>query len=85
MLYAPQALSFELLCSGAAPETYAVSRDEALQLVRDAADALSAVGLAWPTEEHLLTPAPRLAELIRRSRDLTEQKAPETADVVAGV
>lgn len=84
VLYAPQALTFELLVSGAEPTTFTVTRQDALTLVREAAAALAAAGLPWEEQEQLLTPAPRLAELIHRSRQLSEQQAPEAAASTEG-
>lgn len=66
-------LEFELISRGTTGSTsFTLTREEALQLVADAANAAAEAGLPWETEEILLTPAPRLVDLIKRSRNLTE-------------
>ncbi len=42
----------------------------ALALVAQASQTASEAGLGWRTEPLVLTPAPRLVELIRRSQDI---------------
>lgn len=65
-------LEFELVHHGTAGSTpFTLTRIEALQLVADAAAAAAAAGLPWESEEVLLTPAPRLVDLITRSRMLS--------------
>lgn len=62
-------LEFELVRRGRAESsTFTLDRKTALDLVNAAAEASKKAGLAWEPEEVLLAPAPRLVELIRRSR-----------------
>lgn len=62
-------LEFQLVGRGSGDLTsFSLSRSEALELVATAAEQAAAAGLAWHQEELLLRPAPRLVELVRRSR-----------------
>jgi CRISPR-associated protein Csb1 len=63
---------FELLArDGSEPTVVDLSREGAARIVAEAAKALSQHGMAWESEEIRLEPAPKLAELIRRSRQNT--------------
>ncbi|HVX23556.1 MAG TPA: type I-U CRISPR-associated RAMP protein Csb1/Cas7u [Acidimicrobiales bacterium] len=63
---------FELLRrDGGDPVPFELSGDAALDLVRESAGRASELGLGWVEEELLLVPTERLAELVRRSRNLT--------------
>ena len=79
VLYAPEPLQVELLVSGQPPQPLAVGRQDALDLMRQAAERLREVGLGWSTDEVVLTPTERLAELVGRSRALAE-RAPAGAE-----
>lgn len=71
VLYASDDLSFELVRRGSTPATaFTLDRASAVELLRGAAAAASAAGLAWESEEILLQPADRLVKLIRESRRL---------------
>lgn len=63
-------ISFELLRRGDETVTFTLDRESALALLAEARDAAVAAGLAWESDEILLQPTDRLAELIRRSRDV---------------
>ena len=71
---APSAsLEFELLSRGGGePERFTLDREEALALVKSAADGAAAAGLPWMDEELLLEPAGRLVDLVVRSRALSD-------------
>lgn len=71
-------LELELLGRAGERRSVGVSRADALSLLAQAAEALSAAGLGWETEEVLLQPTPRLVELIRLSRDLAARSTPES-------
>lgn len=57
---------------GDEPETFEPDPSAVGALVAEAAAAAAAAGLAWHDEEVRLTPATKLAELVRRSRELFE-------------
>lgn len=62
---------FELLWrDGGEPTLFTLSGDAALALVEESAAEAGRLGLGWADEELLLRPSDRLAELVRRSRDL---------------
>ena len=70
--------SLELLKrDGSTGEMVDVNRDSAAQILLEAAEHSGAMGIAWETNEIRLVPAPKLIELIRRSRKVaaTEQPA----------
>ncbi len=64
-------LEFELVAGGGERATFGLTPDEALTLVRDAAEAADRAGLAWRVGERTLRPSARLVELVRRSQDVT--------------
>ena len=69
LLIPSQPQKFELLSrDGSGPSTVGVSRESAAALVNDASRALGEHGLSWEPNEIRLVPAPKLSELIRRSR-----------------
>lgn len=73
VLVAQAPLRFELVGrGGGAPEPFDLTAGEAVALVDEAAAAADEAGLAWRDGELLLRPHDRLAELIRRSRQVTE-------------
>lgn len=53
---------------GGATQAFQIDRVGALALLREAAASAAATGLAWTRSPATLKPAPKLAELIRRSR-----------------
>ena len=61
---------------GSAGEVVAVDRDTAAQVLRDASAYASNNGVGWATEEIRLVPAPKLLELIRRSRKVAASEQP---------
>ncbi len=62
---------------GSTGEMVDVNRDSAAQILLDATEHSEAMGILWETNEIRLVPAPKLIELIRRSRKVaaTEQPA----------
>lgn len=63
-------LEFELIGRSGARRSVQISRAQALDLLRVAAEAATDAGIGWSNEEVSLQPAPRLVELIGRSRQL---------------
>ena len=61
---------------GSAGEVVEVDRASSARILREAADQATAAGSGWKAEEIRLVPAPKLLELIRRSR---KQSATEPA------
>ena len=61
---------------GSAGEVVAVDRETAAQVLRDACAYASNSGVGWETEEIRLLPAPKLLELIRRSRKVAASEQP---------
>ena len=62
---------------GSAPESVDIDRESASQILGQAAQASSDLGLAWETAEIRLQPAPKLLELLRRSREVSARETPE--------
>lgn len=61
---------FELLRrDGSEPEQISIDRNGVIELVRQASEASARAGLPWATRDLTLTPAPKLVELVRLSRD----------------
>ncbi len=79
-------LSLEVVDRDGAVRPVALDRDGANQLVRDAAAAAAAHGLVWDATPIDLTPAPKLAHIIRESRKLAsaEGDGEGEADADAG-
>jgi CRISPR-associated protein Csb1 len=64
-------LSFEILSSeGGTPRRVGLDRTNAKQLLEAATAAASERGFRWDLEPVVLAPAPKLVELIRKSREL---------------
>lgn len=63
-------LEFELMGRSGTRRTVEVDRAEALGLVQQATAEAAEAGLDWLAEELLLQPAPRLVQLIKKSREL---------------
>ncbi len=61
---------------GSAPEMVNVDRESTAQILAEAAQASAAAGLGWETAEIKLEPAPKLLELLRRSREVSAREAP---------
>lgn len=69
--------SLELLGrDGSVGETVDVSRDGAAKILASAAAHAKEMGIGWETESVRLTPAPKLIELIRRSRKVAAVEQP---------
>lgn len=65
-------LEFEVLGRAGERRPLEVGRADALALLEAASSAAATAGLDWLGEEVLLEPAPRLVQLIERSRDLAK-------------
>ena len=57
--------------NGAESEAFAVDRAQSAEILRQASDHADRVGLRWESREIRLSPAPKLLELIRRSRKVS--------------
>ena len=67
----------ELLSRDGSPgEAVDVDRDTAARILSEAAAHAAEAGIGWETEEVRLVPAPKLVELIRRSRKLSATEQP---------
>lgn len=62
---------------GSAPNVVDIDRAAAASIVRQAADEATAEGLGWETGQIRLEPAPKLVELICRSREVLRAEPPE--------
>ncbi|WP_437897444.1 type I-G CRISPR-associated RAMP protein Csb1/Cas7g [Sorangium sp. So ce124] len=70
-LVAEEPLVFELVGrTGGEPVRFSLSRDKAAALLKDAEQRARKLGLGWDPTPVTLTPAPKLASLIRKSREL---------------
>ncbi len=61
---------------GSAPETVDVDRSVAQDILARAAERAAQTGLGWETDEIRLVPAPKLVELIKRSRKVAAAEPP---------
>jgi len=78
---AEEPLAFELLGrDGESEGPYKLDSDAAVDLVQQAAEAAEGVGMGWPTDPVDLVPAPKLVELIRRSRKVAVSSEAEDGD-----
>ena len=71
----PPRLEF-LLRDGSPAETAEVDREAAAEILSAAADDAAANGIGWSTDDIRLVPAPKLIELIRRSRKVSAAENP---------
>lgn len=62
---------------GSAPTRVELGRDSAAALLTAASDAAAELGLAWADDEIRLRPAPKLIELVKRSRAVAADVTPE--------
>jgi CRISPR-associated protein Csb1 len=62
--------ALEVITADGSGEQYALTPDDANDLVSQAGAACAAAGLAWMREPLQLRPAPKLAALVRRSREV---------------
>lgn len=69
-------LQFEVVGRAGQLEEFTLTGAEALALVAEAAEAATAAGLPWSAGLHSLVPTDRLAELVRRSRDVAISSVP---------
>ncbi len=61
---------------GAAPKSVEVDRDAAAQILAQSAQVSADLDLGWETAEIKLQPAPKLLELLRRSREVSARETP---------
>lgn len=81
VLMATDDLDFELLRRGSAASTqFSLDRSDAISLLSEAAAAAASAGLPWATDELLLRPVDRLAELVRRSRTIAAVEGESEGD-----
>ena len=59
---------------GGSPEAVSVDRESAARLLSEASARAERSGIAWETAEIALTPAPKLIELLRRSREVSARE-----------
>ena len=59
---------------GGSPETVSVDRESAAQLVSQASARAAQSGIPWERDEIVLRPAPKLIELLRRSREVSARE-----------
>ena len=59
---------------GGSPETVSVDRESAAQLVSEASARAARSGIPWEENEIVLRPAPKLIELLRRSREVSARE-----------
>jgi len=77
LLIPQHAPSLELVGrDGSVPESVDVNRDTAALVLAQAARASADLDLAWVTAEIKLQPAPKLLELLRRSREVSARETP---------
>jgi CRISPR-associated protein Csb1 len=70
-LFPEAARTWQLIASpGVSPESFTVSGDQAAQILASAIDRAEKLGLIWNKEPLVLSPAPELVELTRRSQQL---------------
>ena len=62
---------------GGSPETVSVDRESAAQLVSEASARAAQSGILWERDEIVLRPAPKLIELLRRSREVSAREPAE--------
>lgn len=60
---------------GSPAQVFESSADAARDLLAEAAGAAEAVGMGWPAEQVRMEPAPKLCELIKRSRQVATAEA----------
>ncbi|MGI8843807.1 MAG: type I-G CRISPR-associated RAMP protein Csb1/Cas7g [Gemmatimonadaceae bacterium] len=78
-------LAFHVLDrDGTSNGPFALAPDDAEQLVKRASEAAEAAGMGWDREPIDLVPAPKLVELIRKSRDVAAQRPADQEDEEAG-
>ncbi|MEZ5374566.1 MAG: hypothetical protein R2704_17980 [Microthrixaceae bacterium] len=60
--------------------SFTLTTDEARSLLEEAVKALEGTGLQWRGDDLVLTPTPKLVELILRSREVAATADPDEAD-----
>ena len=75
LLLPEHAPSLELVRrDGSDPEAIDTDRESSAALLREAVEAAETEGIGWETGEIKLVPAPKLVELLRRSRELSARE-----------
>ena len=75
LLVPEHAPSLELVHrDGSDPEAISFDRESSAALLQDAAETAETAGIGWETDEIRLVPAPKLVELLRRSRELSARE-----------
>jgi len=62
---------------GSTPEMVAISRESAAHILVEATTVSAGSGLGWETAEIILEPAPKLLDLLRRSRKVSASETPQ--------
>ncbi len=65
-------LTFEVIARDGSITEFSISGQDALALTTEAANQTAKAGLPWRDDLHLLTPTPRLVEVVRKSRAASE-------------
>ncbi|MBX3215142.1 MAG: type I-U CRISPR-associated protein Cas7 [Labilithrix sp.] len=80
-LVATGPLVFEVVGrEGGEPARFSLTKDEAAKLLKDAEGAARQYGLGWDATPITLVPAPKLAGLIRKSREVAASSEGEAGD-----
>ncbi len=61
---------------GSTPEMVSLNRSTAAEILQQAAQEAEEAGIGWETKELRLEPAPKLIELIKRSREVSAREQP---------
>ncbi|MDE0376580.1 MAG: type I-U CRISPR-associated RAMP protein Csb1/Cas7u [bacterium] len=61
---------------GSAPEVVSIDRSSAARILETASERAASVGIGWESDEIRLVPAPKLVELIKRSRQVSALAQP---------
>lgn len=77
VLVADSPLEIELVGRTSDAKRFAVTQEEAVDLLNQAVAKVRDAGLPWEAEPVRLVPAPQLVDLVTRSRDLSAQKSPD--------
>ena len=62
---------------GGSPTSVSVTRESAAEMLSQASSLAARAGIGWEEQEIALQPAPKLADLLRRSRDVSARESVE--------
>jgi CRISPR-associated protein Csb1 len=80
LLVPAEPLRFQVLDADGGPsKDFSLAPKEAASLLEDAVQAAGKHGLGWEQEPVVLTPAPKLVSLLRKSRQLSEESAEDAS------